>query len=254
MEGYEVESSSGPSGAGVGRVHKSRKGDRSGWFGHRLRSRNLKLQITMAMTAMHPDQIKAIAAFHSIDYETVSSELPNVISTKMSRDFNIPQEDIFAIFADLEGHPKFLPHLKAVKVIKNADIGNVLQDNQVLIVEGLEEGGSRMGIKLFTLFPPNRIEGRLLTDPFPEDVSRSDPKKGTINWIFDKLDDNKTKMTIESTFDPVSNKFFNRGMVDHVWINFFENTMIEFGELDPVSRFTNLLGERTEKFKITFNE
>lgn len=205
------------------------------------------------MLPLQLDQIQSIAAFHSIDYEPLPSDKPTVISTRMSREFNMSQEDLFAIFADLGSHPKFLPHLKAVKVITNEDIGNVLQENQVLIVEGLEEGGSRMGIKLFTLYPPNRIEGKLLTDPFPEDILLSDKKKGSINWIFEKVDDNKTKMTIESSFDPDSNKFFNRGMVDHVWIDFFENAMIEFGELAPVDRFTNLLGDRTEKFRATFN-
>ncbi|BCM94499.1 hypothetical protein IAD21_06406 (plasmid) [Abditibacteriota bacterium] len=207
----------------------------------------------MAMTPLTLEQLKSIADTHSITYEYLPSESETAVATKMSRVFNIPQERMFDLFANLENHPTFFPHLKAVKVITNEDLGNVLQDNQVLMAEGLEEGGSKLGVKLFTLLKPHRIEGQLLTDPFAT-INTRDPKRGTINWDFERVDDNSSKMTVESNFVPDSNKFFSRGMVDHVWMDFFENTMVHLDELSQEDRFTNLLGNKTERFRTTFGE
>lgn len=204
------------------------------------------------MTPLTVNQLNKIADAHSITYERLKATPSRAIATRMARVFNLPQERMFEIFADVGNHTRFFPHLKKVITVSNADLGNVLEDNQVLIVEGLEEGGSKVGVKLFTLHPPDRIECNLLTDPFPENIVLSDRKRGAITWKFEKIDDNSSRMTVESTFNPDSNKFFKRGMVDHVWIDFFENAMVELGELNPTDRFTNLLGERPQRFVNTF--
>lgn len=205
----------------------------------------------MPMSPLTLDQLTEIAEAHAVTYEQQTADSERAIATRMSRVFNVPQERLYETFANLEDHPRFLPHLRSVRAITSEDLGNVLQDNQVVIVEGLEEGGSRLGVKLFTLHPPDRIDGELITDPFSV-IERSDPKRGTISWIFERVDDNSSRMTIESTFDPESNDFFNRGMVDHVWMDFFENAMVELGELPQEDRFTNLLGEPPERFQATF--
>src|ERR1019366_3776178 len=103
---------------------------------------------------------------------------------------------------------------------------------QVVVVEGLAEGGSKLGVKLFTFKPTDRIEGELMTDPFisAHGVTAHN-KEGSIVWAFQRLDDKKTRMEVESDFGVGPNSAYVRGAVDHVWLDFFENLMVHFNEI-----------------------
>jgi ribosome-associated toxin RatA of RatAB toxin-antitoxin module len=191
------------------------------------------------MQALSIEKLAEIAKTHSIEWEDIKSDKDNFIESKLSRTFNATQKQMYDLIADVGGHPKFMPHLKNLVVITPEQVGNVISENQVLIVEGLEEGGSKLGFKIFTLYPPEKVEGLLITDPFPIDEIM-DRKKGKITWTFEKVTETTCKMTTVSQFDTVANTFYLRPIVDHVWMDFFENMMIELGELTPERKLTNL--------------
>jgi len=187
--------------------------------------------------------LQSIAEAHSIAYEALKSKSETGVATRMSRVFNIPQKDLYALLADLEGHVALFPHLKKLRAITNEELGGVLGENEVIVVEGMEEGGSKLGIKRFKLTPPSKIEGTLLTDPFPSDNGgpAGDRKMGTINWYFEEVDQGSSRMTIESDFVPNTTQFYVRGLVDNVWLDFFENVMIRVGELRHENKLSTLM-------------
>lgn len=190
------------------------------------------------MQALSIEKLAEVAKTHSIYWEDIKSDKDNFIESKLSRVFNATQKQMYDLIADVGAHPKFMPHLKNLVVITPEQVGNVISQNQVLVVEGLEEGGSKLGFKIFTLTPPEKVDGLLLTDPFP--LETSDPKSGRITWSFEKITDSTCKMTTVSKFQTVPGTFYLRPIVDHVWMDFFENMMIEFGELAPEQKMTNL--------------
>lgn len=196
----------------------------------------------MPMTPLSLPMLHSIARTHDITYELLKSRSKRGVATKMSRVYSLPQQEMYDLLADLEAHTRFLPHLKKLKVITSADIGNVLPANEVLVVEGMEEGGSKLGIKHFTLTPPDKIAGVLITDPFPVVARQQDPKRGTISWSFEEINANSSRMTVASEFIPASDQFYRREMIDHVWLDFFENTMIHVGDLTPENKLTKLFG------------
>ncbi|MGV3464150.1 MAG: hypothetical protein ACO1OT_02520 [Heyndrickxia sp.] len=192
---------------------------------------------------MKPLQIETlaeVAKMHSIQWNDIKSTRDNYIESKLSRVFNAPQQVLYNLIADVGSHAKYMPHLKNLVVVSPEQVGNVIGENQVLVVEGLEEGGSKLGFKIFTLSPPDKVEGLLLTDPFPTADGRSDPKRGVITWEFEKVTEETCRMTTISKFETVTNTFYLRPIVDHVWMDFFENMMIELGELAPDQKITNL--------------
>jgi hypothetical protein len=66
----------------------------------------------------------------------------------------------------LRDHTRLFSHLTAINTITSDQVTNVIGKNQMVIVEDLAEGGSKLGVKLVTLFPPDRIECELYTDLF----------------------------------------------------------------------------------------
>jgi len=180
-------------------------------------------------------ELRHIAEKHGIDY--CSPKTPfnrRAIITRMSRDIALPISQLYSWMADVGNHGRFFPHLRAMNVLHPADLANVIGSNQVVVVEGLAEGGSKLGIKLFSLFPEERIEGELLTDPFVSAVApgiKSDRKDGSITWAFKANSGSSTKMTIESDFEVPSGSPYIRGTIDHVWLDFFENVMVATSEL-----------------------
>lgn len=190
------------------------------------------------MKAVDLATLQKIADTHKIDYQTPSTPFNRrAVISRMSRIFPVPKNDLFATIADVGAHGRFFPHLRALNVIKRDQLANCIGENQMVVVEGLAEGGSKLGVKLFTLIPTDRIEGELMTDPFvsAEGVSMHD-KKGSIVWNFDRVDDAQTRMSVESDFGVGANSAYIRGSVDHVWLDFFENLMMHYGEMERAQK------------------
>src|SRR5689334_3991192 len=119
----------------------------------------------MRMQKLKVSALKSIAKTHAITYEQLKSSGSLGVATRMSREFSMSQKTMYKLIADIAGHTRLLPHLRKLKVITSSDLGGVLGKNESIVVEGLEEGGSKIGIKKFTLTPPSRVDGVLLTDP-----------------------------------------------------------------------------------------
>lgn len=159
------------------------------------------------------------------------------VATRMARDFPVPKDHLYALIADVGSHQRFFPHLKALNVITPDMLANAIGPNQVVVVEGLAEGGSKLGVKLFTLTPTDRVEGELMTDPFVSaqaaDLVAMHNKKGSIVWAFTKVSDEVTRMEVSSDFEVGPNSAYVRGAIDHVWLDSLENMMVHFGEITP---------------------
>ena len=194
------------------------------------------------MQALEVARLKEIAVKYNIEYEQPATPFNrNAIRTRMARVFKVPQADLFAMISDVGAHGKWFPHLRALNVVTNQQLGGVIGDNQVIVVEGLAEGAAKLGVKLFTLTPPDLIEGELMTDPFvsAKTLTAADRKQGSIVWQFKKIDEASTRMQVESDFEVRGNSQYVRGSVDHVWLDFFENFMVDLGELKDADKLCN---------------
>lgn len=119
------------------------------------------------MKSVDETELRTIANALKVDYQALPTPFNRrSLGTRMSRDFQVPKGKLYDLIADVGAHHRFFPHLKALNVIDSAMLADAIGDNQVVVVEGLAEGGSKLGVKLFTLKPPDRIEGELMTDPF----------------------------------------------------------------------------------------
>jgi hypothetical protein len=187
------------------------------------------------MQSLSEDLLAEIAQSHGITYERIPQRSgdPKSIKTKMRRQFPITQEELYRRISDLKDHTRLFSHLTAINVVSSEQVAKVIGPNQYIIVEGLAEGGSKLGVKLMTLDPPDSINCELYTDLFETAFRtvRADKKKGTIMWSFDSASPNTSVMTIESTFEVADVTAYVRGAVDHVWLDFFENVMVDVGEL-----------------------
>lgn len=183
------------------------------------------------------ERLKEIAQTHSINYEILEPENERVVSTRLSRTFKESQENLYNIMADLKRHEEYFDHCAAEVVVDKTGLDHILPKNQFIVVSDVAEGGSKLAISRYTLYPSNRIEEDLITDPFPAE-GVIDSKKGKISWVFEKADNGYCRMTAEGRFEIATGQVFVRGLIDHVWLSFFENIMIEIGELNPKARLT----------------
>jgi hypothetical protein len=195
------------------------------------------------MKKLEQNQLNEIALTHRISYETIVTEDAKSISSKLTKVMNSPFEELYNTLADLEKHPRFFKNLKQCIVVDKNQLGSGIEDNEYIVVESIFEGSLGISIKKVKL-EPNRITANILSNPFPinNDIGElaSDRKKGMITWDLEKVADNQTRLTCESKFDIISGNFFERGIVDHVWLNFYENLMVHTGELTPQNMLTSM--------------
>lgn len=190
------------------------------------------------MQALAITDLARIALAHNILYDTPGSSFPFGIATTMSRVYKVPKGDLYKRIADLKGHTQLFSHLSAINVVDSASVANVIGPNQYVIVEGIAEGGSKLGVKLVTLLE-DEIRCELFTDLFKTAAfqgRKSDPKAGAITWKFQEVSPNETKLSISSDFQVSDQTQYVRGSIDHVWVDFFENLMVEAGELTPATK------------------
>jgi ribosome-associated toxin RatA of RatAB toxin-antitoxin module len=185
------------------------------------------------MKSIEESLLRKIADTHGIEYVTPRAPFNRrAVISSLARTFHLPKDTLYELMADVGSHGRFFPHLRALNVIDSKSLAGAIGDNQVVVVEGLAEGGSKLGVKLFTFIPTDRIEGELMTDPFvsASGVSMHE-KEGSIVWNFEPIDDANTRMHVESDFGVGANSAYVRGTVDHIWLDFFENVMIHTKEL-----------------------
>lgn len=198
------------------------------------------------MNPLDPLELRRIAEAYGIEYDAPPSPFNRrAVISRMARNFQVPQKKLYNLIADVGAHVRFFPHLRALNVIKSKQLANVIAENQVVVVEGLAEGGSKLGVKLFTFFPTDRIEGELMTDPFVSGAPHlMHNKSGSILWHFQAVGPSTTRMRVESDFTVGPNSAYVRGTVDHVWLDFFENLMVHFGEMAKSQKLCSPFGKR----------
>lgn len=182
-------------------------------------------------------RIREIARLHGIKYEILKPGSRKVVATRLSRTFNASQEAMFDIVADLRGHEDLFNHCKKAVVVDKNGLENVLEDNQFIVVSDVAERGSKLAISRYTLERPTRVVEDLMTDPFPAKNVR-DRKDGKISWVFRKAGGKRCTMICQGEFEIQTGKVFVRGLIDHVWLDFFEMMMIRLGELRPEDKLT----------------
>lgn len=204
----------------------------------------------MPFRSLDDGTLRSIADAHSIDYVPLDTRHANGIATRMSRKFQLSKTALFDKIANLKDHTRLFSHLKAVIVVRSEDIGGAIGKNQFVIVEGLEEGGSKLGVKLITITPNHKIECELLTDPFDtaradsaDNPSGKDRKRGAISWQFDDEPNGTSRMTVQSDFQVEKDTAYVRGTIDHVWMDFFENVMLDTKELSRNKKRAAPFGE-----------
>ncbi len=196
---------------------------------------------TLAIT-----ELARIALTHNITYDTPGSSFPFGIATTMSRVYKVPKGDLYRRIADLKAHTQLFSHLSAINVVDSASVANVIGPNQYVIVEGIAEGGSKLGVKLVTLLE-DEIRCELFTDLFKTAAfqgRKSDPKAGAITWKFQEVSPNETNLSISSDFQVSDQTQYVRGSIDHVWVDFFENLMVEAGELTTATKLAQPLAKK----------
>jgi len=190
------------------------------------------------MQALAITDLARIALTHNISYDTPGSSFPFGIATSMARIYRTPKADLYNRIADLKAHTQLFSHLSAINVVDSASVANVIGPNQYVIVEGIAEGGSKLGVKLVTLLD-DEIKCELFTDLFKTAAfqgRRVDPKSGAITWKFEEVSPTETKLSISSDFQVSDQSQYVRGSIDHVWVDFFENLMVESGELTAATK------------------
>lgn len=177
------------------------------------------------------DKLKSIAVKRKVSYHALPADDEKTVKTKMSRSFPLSQEVVFDLFADPANHVKLFSIIKGSSTIPRTGIETVIGDNELYAVEHVEEANvtPRMMLIKYVLDRPRSIIKLGVPDPFSDLDPMADKKKAKVAMNFDPQPDGSTLVTVESEFQAASGAVFTRGFIDHVWLNFFENMMVETG-------------------------
>jgi len=195
------------------------------------------------MQALSAEQLTSIAQARGVTYEALPSASPLTIATRMSREFPLSREFAYTAFADPATHVRLFSIIRGSTTIPKEGIAKIVPPNQFYVLEHVEEQAvtPRLMFIRYTLNPPDTIIKEGVPDPFG-DLDQIDPqadkKKAKVILRFAERGANRTLVTIESEFQASTGAVFMRGMIDHVWLNFFENLMIETRELNVIDRMT----------------
>lgn len=186
------------------------------------------------MLAKSLTELKSIAEFRGITYEAPEEEIKEnqrIVKTTLSRDFPIDRELAFASFADPQTHVKYFDIIQSCTPL--IPLEGALEPNAYIVLEKVQEENlpPRLMIIKYTLNPPFSILKEAITNPFDDSLQLMDRKKGIVAMRFEEMGRNSTKITCESTFTTTNGPVFVRGFIDHVWFNFYEKLMVDFGEI-----------------------
>lgn len=195
------------------------------------------------MQALSAEQLTSIAQARGVKYEALPSANPLTIVTRMSREFPLSREFAYTAFADPATHVRLFSIIRGSTTVPKEGIAKIVPPNQFYVLEHVEEQAvtPRLMFIRYTLNPPDTIIKEGVPDPFG-DLDGIDPqadkKKAKVILRFAERGANRTLVTIESEFQASTGAVFMRGLIDHVWLNFFENLMIETRELGLADRMT----------------
>lgn len=101
--------------------------------------------------------------------------------------------------------------------------------------EHVNEAGPMLAVVKYRFNPGESIIKEIITNPFA--VEAMDKKKGVVRFDLEDAPEGGTRLKATSIFEtPAGPTPFVRGLVDHVWLDFFENVMVEFGELEQANK------------------
>jgi hypothetical protein len=199
------------------------------------------------MQALSAEQLTSIAQARGVTYEALPSANPLIVATRMSREFPLSRQFAFDAFSDPSTHVRLFSIIRGSSTIPKEGIAKIVPLNQFYVVEHVEEQDvtPRLMLIRYTLNPPDTIIKEGVPDPFgdldalsPNAVIPMDKKKAKVIMKFDEKGAYRTMVTVESEFQAATGAVFMRGLIDHVWLNFFENLMIETRELSLSDRMT----------------
>jgi hypothetical protein len=222
------------------------------------------------MQALSEAELKSIAQARNVTYEPLPSTDPLTVASRMSREFPISRQFAYDAFSDPATHVRLFSIIRGSTTIPKEGIAKIVPPNQFYVLEHVEEQDvtPRLMFIRYTLNPPDTILKEGVPDPFGElealggaavappatrkagvrdrqrrqgtkgKVVPMDKKKAKVMMKFDELAAYRTRVTIESEFQATTGAIFMRGLIDHIWLNFFENLMIETRELTPAERRT----------------
>ena len=135
-------------------------------------------------------------------------------------------------------HVRLFSIIKASSTVPREAIGKLVAPNQLYAIEHVEEQDvtPRMMLVRYTFSPPSMIFKEGVADPFGDldqmgSVEPTDKKKAIVIIRMEPRGGTATKLTTQFTFTATTGKVFARGLIDHIWLNFYENLMIELKEL-----------------------
>ena len=196
----------------------------------------------MAMRTLSDAELAKIAAIHGIQYQPTTTgtfaptdtPTPNVVQSMMSRVFRISRPQLYTLLADIHAHSRLFRNIQASVVTPKAALSSVAQDEE-LAYEQVTEAGPMLAAVKYRFTTDKAIEKHIVTNPFS--AVASDKKRGVVNFELEDAEPEGTRLTTRSIFEtPAGPTPFVRGLVDHVWLDFFENVMVEFGELQAANK------------------
>ncbi|KUP93478.1 hypothetical protein [Tritonibacter horizontis] len=159
---------------------------------------------------------------------------PEKIISRFECKLDAPLDNVFQALADVENHSRILSNIVNRTVVSREKLSSVLKENEVLTVSTVVEPEERIAFALFRLFPPNRVEEEMLTDPFfsaeSAAVGPQDRKKGSIYWDLTDAD-GATIVEIYSEFAPRTGRVYTAERVNRIW-----SSHCELLQADALSR------------------
>lgn len=180
-------------------------------------------------------ELQTLAALRGLEYAPVSDPDPLVVHTVISKDFPLSQEEMYRSFTDPVSHVGLFSIIVSATSPIRRGLEGVLSENEFFAFEHVQESSlpPRIMLMKYTLSPPHTIFKIGVTDPFLDehDTVPMDKKRAKVKMTFDKLSDNRTKLTTDSSFAATTGAVFARGFIDHVWFNFYERMMVANGQI-----------------------
>jgi hypothetical protein len=155
---------------------------------------------------------------------------PEKIISQFECTLDAPKEKVFEALADVENHSQILSNIVNRTIVDPTKLSSVLDENEILTVSTVVEPEERIAFALFRLFPPNRVEEEMLTDPFQsaDDLAAQpqDRKKGAINWDLEDTG-SATLVRIYSEFAPRTGRVYSAERVNRIWSSHCDLLQVE---------------------------
>jgi hypothetical protein len=186
------------------------------------------------MKKLSTEKLNELTNHYGIAYESPPNVEGEPIKSQLSRTFNISKEELFSVLSDIFAHERLFSHIGSSSVVDKSRLSAVVGENETLALEHVKEAGPMLALVKYTIDGTDKIQKDIVTNPFG-DVNARDKKHGTVEFQLNSIAPDQTTLTAKSTFQSASN-VFDRALIDHVWVDFFENVMVHTGELNPAEK------------------